>query len=106
MVQNLLDNKFETEWLRIRGNIRDKWRNLSEEDVNQINGNFELLVSKLQQRYGYTRDQAEEHIQNWISEKTARFAPQDKLSSASSSRESSHDERREGSSLWKWWKNL
>lgn len=102
MAQNLMDNRFTTEWLQLRGVLRDKWRNLSEEDINQINGSYDRLVSKLQERYGYTRDQAEEHIQNWISDKSARMSGQPRPAEKLARSETSFERKSDGSSFWKW----
>lgn len=56
---------FEAQWPQIKNLVREKWASLTEEDLRQINGRFDVLVSKLQQKYGYTREQAEEEINRW-----------------------------------------
>lgn len=55
----------ETNWVQVREVIREKFGNLSEEDIRQINGRYDQLVAKLQQKYGYTREEAEERIRSW-----------------------------------------
>lgn len=99
-----MDNRFQTEWLQIRSSLRDKWRDLSQEDIDQINGNYDLLISKLQQRYGYSREQAEEYAQNWISERISRFTPEEnrRSSRGGAMHEARHEEGRSVGSLWRW----
>lgn len=55
----------ESQWVQIRDILREKFSNLSEEDIRQINGHYDQLVAKLQQKYGYTREEAEERIRSW-----------------------------------------
>jgi uncharacterized protein YjbJ (UPF0337 family) len=55
----------ETQWPQIRDMLKEKFSNLTEEDIRQINGRYDQLVAKLQQKYGYSREEAEERIRNW-----------------------------------------
>lgn len=55
----------ESQWTQIREILRDKFSNLTEDDIRQINGRYDQLVDKLQQKYGYSREEAEERIRNW-----------------------------------------
>lgn len=55
----------ESQWTQIREILREKFSNLTEEDIRQINGRYDQLVDKLQQKYGYTREEAEERIRSW-----------------------------------------
>lgn len=62
----------ESQWIQAREYIRDRWSKLTEDDVRQINGRVDQLIDKLQQRYGYTSEQAEEEVRRWNMEKSAR----------------------------------
>lgn len=46
-------------WKQLKGSLRKTWGKLTDDDVDQINGNYEVLVGKLQERYGHTRELAE-----------------------------------------------
>jgi uncharacterized protein YjbJ (UPF0337 family) len=93
----------ETNWTQVREFLRDKFSNLTEEDIRQINGRYDQLVAKLQQKYGYTRDEAEERIRNWNfererGERYVREAPR-----ATYAREGSARETRKGEEYdWSW----
>src|SRR5262249_38683140 len=54
--------------------IRDRWNNLTDEDIRQINGRFDQLINKLQQRYGYSRDTAEDEVRNWTFDRARAYA--------------------------------
>lgn len=55
----------ESQWMQIRDILKEKFSNLTEEDIRQINGQYDQLVDKLQQKYGYSHQEAEERIRNW-----------------------------------------
>jgi len=55
----------ESQWLQIRDILKEKFSSLTDEDIRQINGRYEQLVAKLQQKYGYSREEAEERVKSW-----------------------------------------
>ena len=59
-------------WDRIEGNrkqltgkVKEKWGQLTDDDLTQINGNREQLEGILQERYGYAKDRAKSEIDQW-----------------------------------------
>lgn len=46
------------QWRQIRGNVRSTFGKLTDDDLEVINGDAEVLMGKIQERYGYTREQA------------------------------------------------
>jgi uncharacterized protein YjbJ (UPF0337 family) len=63
---------FESQWSQIQIFLREKWNRLTEEDLKQINGRYDLLISKVQQRYGLTRDQAEAEVHSFDFDRFSR----------------------------------
>ena len=53
-------------WLQMKGEVRRQWGKLTDDDVAQIQGDTEKMIGKLQERYGYARDQAEREINAWL----------------------------------------
>jgi uncharacterized protein YjbJ (UPF0337 family) len=45
-------------WSELRDKISDWWDDLTDDDLDIINGNQEQLIAVLQERYGYTRNLA------------------------------------------------
>lgn len=54
-------------WTQLKGAIRSKWGKLSDSDYEQIAGSRDKLVGRLQELYGYQRDQAEREVQEFES---------------------------------------
>lgn len=59
---------FAGKWKQLKGKVRDWWGELTDDDVTRINGQWETFVGVLQERYGYSRDQAEEEIDRFVRE--------------------------------------
>lgn len=53
-------------WQEVKGQVKQKWGKLTDNDLAQLNGKTEELVGILQQRYGYAKVQAEIEIANWL----------------------------------------
>jgi uncharacterized protein YjbJ (UPF0337 family) len=54
-------------WKQIRGKVRQQWGKLTDNQIDQIGGDYERLVGVLQENYGYTRDKAMQEADMWIS---------------------------------------
>jgi uncharacterized protein YjbJ (UPF0337 family) len=55
-------------WKQIRGKAKEWWGNLTDDDLDVIDGNRDQLVGKLQERYGYTKEQAAKEVNERIKE--------------------------------------
>jgi uncharacterized protein YjbJ (UPF0337 family) len=60
----------EGKWEQLKGAVREKWGDLTDNDLTEINGSREVLLGKIQECYGRSRDAAEREIKEW--EKSAR----------------------------------
>jgi uncharacterized protein YjbJ (UPF0337 family) len=59
-------NQSEGRWKRLKGSARQQWGKLTDSDLEQIAGKREVLIGKLQERYGFPRDQAQKNADEWI----------------------------------------
>jgi len=50
-------NRVEGNWKEVKGKVKEKWGKLTDDDLTAINGQREQLEGRLQQRYGYAKDQ-------------------------------------------------
>jgi len=49
-------------WTEMRGKIREKWSQLSDNDLGEFQGNVDQLVGRIQQRTGAARSAIEEYL--------------------------------------------
>lgn len=60
-------NRVEGSWKQISGMVKEKWGKLTDDDIDVINGRREQLEGKIQERYGYSKDQIKKEIDDWYS---------------------------------------
>jgi uncharacterized protein YjbJ (UPF0337 family) len=53
----------EGKWKQMKGQIQQQWGKLSDDEIDQINGNAERFVGTIQERYGMSRDEAEQEFE-------------------------------------------
>ena len=53
-------------WTQLKGSVRKQWGKLTDDDVDQIQGDAEILQGRIQERYGRTKEQAKEEVDNWL----------------------------------------
>ncbi|WP_240780573.1 MULTISPECIES: CsbD family protein [unclassified Escherichia] len=45
--------------------MKEQWGKLTDDDMTVIEGKRDQLVGKIQERYGYQKDQAEKEVDSW-----------------------------------------
>ena len=53
---------FEGKWKQLKGKVKAQWGDLTDDDLDVAEGNSMYLAGKLQERYGLTKEKAEEAI--------------------------------------------
>lgn len=56
---------FEGNWKQLKGKVKEKWGELTDDDLDRVDGKRENLVGRIQERYGKTRDAVEREVQEW-----------------------------------------
>ncbi|HWQ22361.1 MAG TPA: CsbD family protein [Clostridia bacterium] len=54
-------------WHELKGQVRQQWGKLTDDDLLRLSGKTEELSGILQQRYGYDKAKAESEINDWLS---------------------------------------
>lgn len=52
----------EGNWNQMKGKVKEKWGKLTDDDLTQINGKKDVLIGRLQERYGYDKKRAEDEL--------------------------------------------
>jgi uncharacterized protein YjbJ (UPF0337 family) len=64
-------DQIEGKWKQWTGAARERWGKLTDDDLDKLAGKRDQLLGKLQERYGWTREQAEKDLQEWQNNLTA-----------------------------------
>jgi uncharacterized protein YjbJ (UPF0337 family) len=55
-------------WNQLKGEVKMRWGDLTDDELDMIEGRRDKLVGKLQERYGYTKERAEREVESFIDE--------------------------------------
>ena len=58
--------QLEGKWKEIKGKIQKHFGQLTDDDLDQINGNISVLLGKIAQRYGLTKEKAQEQWNEFL----------------------------------------
>lgn len=61
MNQDIIQGK----WTQLKGSLKAKFGKLTDDDLARADGNHQYLVGKLQERYGYAREEAEREVKSF-----------------------------------------
>ncbi len=57
---------FKGKWKELKGRVKEKWGDLTDDDVTAVEGKTEKLVGILQVKYGYSKDEAQEEYNKFM----------------------------------------
>ncbi len=69
------DDILSKDWKHLRSKVREHWHSLADEDLMIINGNRSVLVSMLEEKYFYSKEIAEDEVNRFLAEFTAKEQP-------------------------------
>ncbi|TRW92045.1 CsbD family protein [Paracoccus sp. M683] len=56
-------------WDQMKGSVKEKWGDLTDDELTEISGQQDKLSGKLQEKYGWTKEQAEDEINRFFVDK-------------------------------------
>ena len=59
-------DQMERKWKQMKGSAKEQWGELTDDDLDVINGKRDQLVGKLQERYGLAREDARKRADAWL----------------------------------------
>jgi uncharacterized protein YjbJ (UPF0337 family) len=59
-------NRVEGNWKQMRGKVKEKWGNLTDDDLDRAAGQRDQLEGIIQKRYGIAKDQARKDVDDWF----------------------------------------
>lgn len=52
-------------WKQFKGHARTQWGKLTDDELDQVNGQREVLVGKVQEKYGLSKEEAEKQVKEF-----------------------------------------
>jgi uncharacterized protein YjbJ (UPF0337 family) len=62
MNQDIVQGK----WTQLKGQVKEHWGRLTDDDIDQLEGKIDQLVGKVQERYGIAREEATREVDAWL----------------------------------------
>lgn len=59
-------NRIEGSWAELKGKAKQQWGNLTDNELTQIGGKKDELIGRIQARYGYSKDKAQQEVERWL----------------------------------------
>jgi uncharacterized protein YjbJ (UPF0337 family) len=60
------EDTLKGQWKQLKGQIQIQWGRLTNDDIDQIQGNRDILLGKLQEYYGKSREESERDLERWL----------------------------------------
>ena len=54
------------QWKQLEGRVLGQWGKLTDNDLTMIKGDRDVLLGKIQEHYGRTREEAMKDVDNWL----------------------------------------
>jgi uncharacterized protein YjbJ (UPF0337 family) len=56
------------QWKQLRGQIKEWWGVLTDDDLDKIDGQRDQMIGTLQKKYGFTKDQATRELDDRLAQ--------------------------------------
>jgi uncharacterized protein YjbJ (UPF0337 family) len=58
-------NQVQGNWKQFTGKVREKWGDITDDDLDRIAGKRDVLVGHIQEKYGIAQKEAEKQVKEW-----------------------------------------
>jgi uncharacterized protein YjbJ (UPF0337 family) len=58
----------EGKWKQLKGSVKEKWGELTDDELDKAGGRFDKVAGLIQERYGYAKDEAEQELEDFLEE--------------------------------------
>ena len=52
-------------WNQYKGEAKKKWGEFTDDELDQLNGERDIIVGKIQEKYGKSKEDAEREFDDW-----------------------------------------
>jgi uncharacterized protein YjbJ (UPF0337 family) len=68
-------DQIEGKWKQFKGSVKQQWGKVTDDDLDYIAGSRDKFVGKLQERYGFAKEDAERATDEWLAAQADRQQP-------------------------------
>ncbi|MFZ2170015.1 MAG: CsbD family protein [Methylococcaceae bacterium] len=58
-------NRIEGNWKQFKGKIKETWGDLTDDELEEIAGKRDVLLGKIQEKYGIAQEEADKRIKDF-----------------------------------------
>ena len=58
-------DQFKGKWIQFKGEVKQKWGKLTDDDLMQVEGNYDKFIGRVQERYGDKKDEVVQWANDW-----------------------------------------
>jgi len=58
-------DQLKGKWMQFKGDLKQQWGKLTDDDLQQIEGNYDKFIGKVQERYGEKKDELMKWADQW-----------------------------------------
>ena len=68
-------DQFQGKWKQFKGDLKQKWGKFTDDDLLQIEGDYDKYQGKVQERYGNRREEVKKWTDEWFESHDAMGRP-------------------------------
>jgi uncharacterized protein YjbJ (UPF0337 family) len=53
-------------WKQVKGMLKKNWGKLTEDEIKKMQGDYDNLVGKIQEKYGYQKEEARDKVDEFL----------------------------------------
>ena len=61
-------DQFKGKWVQFKGEVKKQWGEFTDDDLLQIEGNYDKFVGRVQERYGDKKDEVVRWADDWYAQ--------------------------------------
>jgi uncharacterized protein YjbJ (UPF0337 family) len=70
--ESMNEDILKGQWKQIKGEVKEKWGKLTNDDLDMIEGRADQLIGLIQERYGIERNDARRQVDHWMQDPLKR----------------------------------
>ena len=67
--------QFKGLWNQLKGELKKQWGKFTDDDLLQIEGDYDKFIGKVQERYGERKDEISRWVEQWQSSLKSKDNP-------------------------------